>query len=108
MSVQDTDNGFLESSQVQQPEELSGYYPSIADQRPGDVHGLSSPHIDPQSSNGIQHPGLNPNVMAYQPQPYPYYAYPDYGYPQYMDMSQMGYEMYPDPRHHNAQAGTYC
>ena len=108
VAVQDNDSGFLEPPQVQQPEEPSDYYPSIADQRPGDGHALSSPHVDPRSSNGIQHPGLNPNVMAYQPQPYPYYGYPDYGYPQYMDMSQMGYEMYPDPHHHNAQAGTYC
>ena len=108
VAVQDNDSGFLEPPQVQQPEEPSDYYPSIADQRPGDGHALSPPHVDPRSSNGIQHPGLNPNVMAYQPQPYPYYGYPDYGYPQYMDMSQMGYEMYPDPHHHNAQAGTYC
>lgn len=108
MSAQDDDGALQESSHTQQPEEPSSYYPSIADQHPGDGHASPSPHIDPRSGNGIQHPGLNPNVMAYQPQPYPYYCYPEYGYPQYMDMSQMGYEMYPDPHHHhNAQPGIY-
>lgn len=109
VSAQDNDGGLQESSQAQQSEQPSDYYPSIVDQPPGD--GLNSPpsQVDPQSIDGIQHPGLNPNVVPYQPQPYPYYGYPDYGYPQYVDMSQMGYEMYPDPHlsHHNPQAGIY-
>ena len=107
VSAQDGDSGFQES-QAQQSEQPSDYYPSIADQQPGDGHTSPPPHIDPRSGSGIQHPGLNPNVMAYQPQPYPYYGY-DYGYPHYMDMSQMGYEMYPDPHHphHNPQPGIY-
>ena len=104
MSVQDNDDGFQASFPAQQLEQPSDYYPSITDQHPGDGHASPTPHIDPRSSNGIQHPGLNPNVMAYQPQPYPYYGYPDYGYPQYMDMSQMGYEVYTDPHH---QPGIY-
>ena len=108
MSAQDDDSGFQEPSQAQQPEHPSDYYPSIADLHPGDGHTSPAPHIDPRSSNGIQHPGLNPNVMAYQPQPYPsYYGYPEYGYPQYVDTSQMGYEMYTDPHHHNPQPGIY-
>ena len=110
VSAQDGDNGFQESQvHSQQPEQPSDYYPTIADQHPGDGHTSPTPHIDPRSGNGMQHPGLNPNVMAYQPQPYPYYGYPDYGYPQYMDMSQMGYEMYPDPHHphHNSQTSIY-
>jgi hypothetical protein len=111
VSAQDGDNGFQELQQVpaQQPEQPSDYYPSIADQHPGDGHTSPTSHADPRSDNGMQHPGLNPNVMAYQPQPYPYYGYPDYGYPQYMDMSQVGYEMYPDPHnsHHNSQPGIY-
>ena len=110
VSAQGGDSGFQESQQVQaqEPEQPSDYYPSIADHP---VDGPTSPtsHADPRSGNGMQHPGLNPSVMAYQPQPYPYYGYPDYGYPQYMDMSQVGYEMYPDPHHshHNSQPGTY-
>lgn len=109
VSVRDDDSGFQESqAQAQQPEQPSDYYPSIADQRPGDGHTSPTLHVDPRSGNGMQHPGLNPNVVAYQPQPYPYYGYPDYGYPQYMDVSQMGYEMYPDPHHpHNSQPGIY-
>lgn len=106
VSAQDNDGGFRELSQAQQLEVSADYYPSIADQHPGDGHVSPPPPVDPRSSNGIQHPGLNPNVMAYQPQPYPYYGYPDYGYPQYMDMSQMGYEMYPDP-HHTPQHNVY-
>ncbi|KAF9651752.1 hypothetical protein BDM02DRAFT_3110210 [Thelephora ganbajun] len=107
VSAQDDNSESRESqTQTQQPEQPSDYYPSIADQHPGGGHTSPPPHVDPRSGNGMQHPGLNPNVMAYQPQPYPYYGYPDYGYPQYMDMSQMGYEMYPDP-HHNPQAGIY-
>jgi hypothetical protein len=107
MSAQGDGSGPQESSPVQQPEQPSDYYPSIADQHPGDGHASPAPHIDPRSNNGIQHHGLNPNVMAYQPQPYPYYGYPDYGYPQYVDMSQMGYEVYTDPHHHNPQPGIY-
>lgn len=107
ISAQDNDSGFQDSPGAQQPEQPSDYYPTIADQHPGDGHASPPPHIDPRSSNGIQHPGLNPTVMTYQPQPYPYYGYPDYGYPQYMDMSQMGYEMYTDPHHHNPQPGIY-
>jgi len=110
VSAQDGDGGFQEpQAQAQQLEQPSDYYPSIADQHPGDGHTSPPPHGDPRSGNGMQHPGLNPNVMAYQPQPYPYYGYPDYGYPQYMDMSQMGYEMYPDPHHphHDPQSGIY-
>ena len=107
VSAQDSDGGFQEP-QAQQLEQPSDYYPSIADQQPRDGHTSPPPHVDPRSGNGIQHPGLNPNVMAYQPQPYPYYGY-DYGYSHYMDMSQMGYEMYPDPHHphHNSQPGIY-
>ena len=111
VSAQDGDSEFQEPQQVQaqHPEQPSDYYPSISDQHPGDGHTSPTPHLDPQSGNGMQHPGLNPNVMAYQPQPYPYYGYPDYGYPQYMDMSQAGYEMYPDSHHshHNPQSGIY-
>lgn len=107
ISAQDNDSGFEESSRAQQPEQSPDYYPSIADQRPGDGHTSPTQHIDPGSRNVIQHPGLNPNVIAYQPQPYPYYSYPDYGYQQYMDMSQMGYEVYTDPHHHNAQPSIY-
>ena len=110
VSAQDGDDGFQESQvRTQQSDQPSDYYPSIADQRPGDGHTSPTPHVDPRSNNGTQHPGLNPNVMAYQPQPYPYYGYPDYGYPQYMDMSQMGYEMYPDPHHshQNSQSSIY-
>lgn len=107
MSAHDDDGSFQESSQAQQPEQPSEYYPSITDQHPGDRHTSPAPHIDPRSSNGIQHPGLNPNVVAYQPQPYPYYSYPDYRYQQYMDVPQMGYEMYSDPHHHNPQPGIY-
>jgi len=109
-SAQDDDSGLQESqAQIQQPEQPSSYYPSIADQHPGDGHTSPPPPVDPRSGNGMQHPGLNPNVMAYQPQPYPYYGYPEYGYPQYMDMSQMGYDMYPDPHHphHNPQPSVY-
>lgn len=107
MSVQDNDGSFQESSQAQEPEQPSDYYPSITNQQHGDGHTSPAPHVDPRSSSGVQHPGLNPNVMAYQPQPYPYYGYPDYGYQQYMDMSQMGYEMYTDPHHHNPQPSIY-
>lgn len=110
VSAHDSDREFQESqAQAQQLEQPSNYYPSIADHHPGDGHTSPPPHVDPRSGNGIQHPGLNPNVMAYQPQPYPYYGYPDYGHPQYMDMSQMGYEMYPDPHHphHDSQPGIY-
>ena len=110
VSAQNDDGGFQESqAQAQQPEQPRDYYPSIADQQSGDGPTSPPPHAGSRSSNGIQHPGLNPNVMAYQPQPYPYYGYPEYGYPHYVDMSQMGYEMYPDPRnsHHNPQPGIY-
>ena len=110
VSAQDGNSGFQESQvQAQHLEQPSDYYPSIVDQHPGEGHTSPPPHVDPRSGNGIQHPGLNPNVMAYQPQPYPYYGYPDYGYPQYMDMSQMGYEMYPEPQnpHHNSQPSIY-
>ena len=107
MSVRNSDSGFQGSSQGQQPEHPSDYYPSIADQHTGDGHTSPTPSIDPRSGSGIQHPGLNPNVMAYQPQPYPYYGYPDYGYQQYMDMSQMGYEIYTDAHHHNPQPGIF-
>ena len=109
VSARDDDNGFHESqAEAQQSEQPSGYYPSIADQQLGDGHVSPPSHVDPRPDNGTQHPGLNPNVMAYQPQPYPYYGYPDYGYPHYMDMSQMGYEVYPDSRHsHNPQPSIY-
>jgi len=110
VSAQGDDSEFQESqTQAQQPEQPRNYYPSIADQQPGDGHTSPPPQVDSRSGNGMQHPGLNPNVMAYQPQPYPYYGYPEYGYSHYVDMSQMGYEMYPDPRnsHHNPQPGVY-
>jgi len=110
VSAHGDDSGFQESqTEAQQPEQSRDYYPSITDQQPGDGHASPPPHVDSRSGNGMQHPGLNPNVMAYQPQPYPYYGYPEYGYPHYVDMSQMGYEMYPDPRHshHNPQPGIY-
>jgi hypothetical protein len=108
VSVRDDDSGFHEPrAQTQQPEQPSDFYPSIGGQQPMDGHASPTPHIDPRSGNGMQHPGLDPNVMAYQPQPYPYYSYPDYGYPQYMDMSQIGYEAYSDHPHHNPQASVY-
>lgn len=108
VSAQDNDCGF-QDPQPQQSEQPYDYYPSIANQPPGDGHASPPPHIPPRSGGGVQHPGLNPNVMAYQPQPYPYYGYPDYGYPQYVDVSQMGYEMYSDPHqpHHNPQPSIY-
>ena len=80
VSAQGDGSEFQESqTQAQQPEQPRDYYPSIADQQLGDGHTSPPPHVDSRSGNGVQHPGLNPNVMAYQPQPFPYYGYPEYG-----------------------------
>lgn len=89
----------LEDAAAQQEEAAAqqlqshDYYPSIANRPDDNQEGMGATH----------HPGMNPNVMAYQP--YQPYYYPEYGYPPYVDPSQMQYDMYQE--HHTPQPTIY-
>jgi len=73
-----------EEEATQQSQQSSDYYPSITDRS------------HESAVTGMHHPGMDPNVMPYQP--YQPYYYPEYGYPAYVDPSQMQYDAHtPQP-----------